>query len=692
MKLLVFVNVCCVATTMCASFAYSQENIVTDKPQTIEKITVTGELLERTLFKTANSVEILDEEILRNRAGLNTLRDVLDSAANISVVTGTGKGPSVRGIDGTGAAENANAFFAGSRSRLSWQIDNRPASYSEVVFGDVGVFDLERIEVLRGSQSTLVGRNAIAGTVIVKTNDPTFNSEGAVQVATGNHQQSRRSAMINVPLIEDQVALRLSGDLYKRTSVVNYTAYEGVSNPAETEALTLRGKVLLTPDFAPKSKLLLTLSHTDYTSPNSEIIVQPFAEHVSNFPNQPVHNPKTTSVAADFETALSDTMRLTLNTSTTKFKFKRMAVPNSSNATIDTTDIIIEPRIYYTGDTGFSMVSGLYYYQADQDEYIEYWGGQNFEDKSNTFAAYSEGLMPLSHDFDLSFGLRYERDHHQRNGGDATGELVQISSDETYTALLPKIGINWQQTKTTSWGAQISRGYNAGGGGITFTFPIVNYEYDAEYVWTSELYGRQELLDGKLSLTQNIFYSNYKDMQLPFDLTPDDSRDEAFVVRNADRVNTSGIELGATLEITSDLNAFINLGLLNTKVSEYSDSGIEGNQLLTAPSVTSSIGLTWTHNNWSTSLVTRYTSGYFTDVNNRPDGKTDAYIIGNAKISYDFEHLRIYGSINNIGNVEKAVARYPGSAPEGSTEDDSAFDNAVLVQPRTFLIGLEARF
>lgn len=692
MKSLVYLSVCGVSMAMFCSPSYSQESTDKAKSEEIERITITGELIERPLYKTANSAEILDAEILRNRAGLDTLRNVLDASANISVVTGTGKAPTIRGIDGTGASENANAFFAGSRSRLSWQIDNRPASYNEVVFGDIGIFDLERIEVLKGAQSTLVGRNAIAGTVIIKTNDPSFDKEAVVQVAGGNYQQRRTSAMINTPILDDQVAFRLSGDLYKRESAVNYTGYEGAKNPGETEAISLRGKVLITPDFAPQSKLLLALSHTDYTSPNSEIIVKPYDEKLSNFPNQPVHNPKTTSVAVDFETELSDTLRFTLSTSTTKLKFKRIAAPNSSNATIETNDVVVEPRLYYTGDTGFSMVSGLYYYQADQDEFIEFFGGQNFKDKSSTIAAYTEGLTPLNDNVDLFFGLRYERDHHKRNGGDATGELVNITSDETYTAFLPKLGINWQQTKTASWGAQISRGYNAGGGGITFAFPIVNYEYDAEYVWTTELYGRQELFDGKLFLTENIFYSNYKDMQLPFDLTPNDSRDEAFVVRNADRVNTSGIELSAILSITSNLEAFLNIGLLNTKISEYPNSGIEGNHLLTAPSVTSSLGLSWTHDNWSTSFVTRYTNGYFTDVNNRANGKTDAYIIGDAKISYDFEHVRVYGSIKNIADVEKAVALYPGSAPEGSAEQDSAFDNAVLVQPRTFLIGLEARF
>lgn len=684
MKSLLYISILSAVASVTSFTIYSQEIIDQDKPKEIEKIIVTGELIERPLNKTANSADVLDEAVLRNRAGLATVRDVLDSTTNITVVTGTGKAPTVRGIDGTGAAENANAFFAGSRSRLSWQIDNRPASYNEVVFGDIGIFDLERIEVLRGAQSTLIGRNAIAGTVIVKTKDPIFDNEVVVQLATGNNEKQRSSAMVNIPIVDDQVAFRFSGDLYKKTSEVNYTSYEGANDPGVTEGISVRGKLLMTPDFAPQSKLLVTITHTNYTSPNSEIIVQPFEDKASNFPNQPVHNPKTTSATADFETELSDAMRFTFNTSTTKFEFKRIAAPNSSNATIDTREIIAEPRLYYQANSGFSIVSGLHYYQADQDEFIEFWGGQNFKDKSETIALYSEGVIPLTSEFDLSFGLRYEEDHHQRNGGDATGTLVKISSDETYTALLPKLGINWQQTETMSWGAQVSRGYNAGGGGITFAFPIVNYEYDAEYVWTSELYGRQELLDGKLFFTQNIFYSSYEDMQLPFDLTPDDSSDEAFVVRNADKVNTSGIELGANLSITESVDVFINIGLLNTEVTDYPNSAIEGNELLTAPSFTSNIGLSWEKNQWSTSLVASYTSGYFTDVNNRPGGKTDAYMIADAKVSYDFEYIRIFGSIKNIGNVDEAVARYPNSVADMST--------AVLVQPRSFLVGIEARF
>src|SRR3546814_19181893 len=88
-----------------------------------------------------------------------------------------------------------------------------------------------------------------------------------------------------------------------------------------------------------------------------------------------------------------------------------------------------------------------------------------------------------------------------------------------------------------------SRGYNGGGAGAALgATEATNYQYDPEYVWTYELYGRQELADGRLRLTANVFYADYKDYQLTFDRTPTDLADYDFVVDNADTVKTYGAE------------------------------------------------------------------------------------------------------------------------------------------------------
>lgn len=91
-------------------------------------IRVIGEMLSYTLQNSGNSVLVIEEEALDERKNLKTVRDVLMEVPNFTVITGTGKAPTVRGVDGTGPAENANAFFAGSRPRLNWQIDGRSAT------------------------------------------------------------------------------------------------------------------------------------------------------------------------------------------------------------------------------------------------------------------------------------------------------------------------------------------------------------------------------------------------------------------------------------------------------------------------------------------------------------------------------------------------------------------------------------
>ena len=657
-------------------------------PRSLEPVVVRAELLERRREQSGNSVEILDREALDARPALSSLRDVLDRVPNLTMVTGTGKAPTVRGVDGTGPAENANAFFAGSRPRLSWRIDGRPATYNEVVFGDLGVFDVERIEVLRGPQSTLVGRNAIAGTVAVSTRDPVFGREASVRLAGGDHAQRQVSGMLNLPLAGERVALRLVADWMRKESAVDYDPFPGVADPGRIEGLSLRGKLLVVPDTERDSRLLLNLSHGRYAGPNGEIVVRPFDERRSNFPQQPRHEPEHTSVAADYALQLAPEWELRLNAQAIDSGFTRTAVPGTSSATIDAREQVLEPQLRYTNGRT-QAVAGLYGYRARQQEYIEFLGGQHFDDDTDTLAAYAEGVVPLGERLDLSLGLRYERESRRRHGGDPAGAVVRIRSDRDYHALLPKAALNWQASADASWGFQASRGYNAGGGGIAFALPIVNYEYDQETAWTYELYGRQQFLQGRVRTSQNLFLSRYRDMQLPFDLTPDDSRDEAFVVRNAAAARTSGLELGVEAEVGRALALWGSFAWLHTRVTDFPGSGIEDNRLPAAPSFTASAGLSWTRGGWQLGLASRWSDGYYSDVNNRPRGRTDPYLVADAQLSYRIGRARWFVSAKNLFDTDKAVARYPGVAPAGSVLPDDAFDSAVLLQPRSILAGIQ---
>jgi outer membrane receptor protein involved in Fe transport len=660
----------------------------TEQPTVLEPIVISGEIVERSWLQTGTSVQVFDQKALETKAAVKTSRDVLEKTTNTMVPTGAAKAATIRGVDGTGPAENANAFFAGSRARLGMRIDGRPASYSEIVFGNSSLWDVEKVELLRGPQSTLMGRNAIAGTLAITTRDPTFDFNGDAQTSIGNHGGRRVSGMVNIPIVDDIIAARFAADWSTYHSSVNYQPYAGVDNPGDIESLVLRGKLLVRPDIGLDSTLRITAAHGSYEGPNGEIIVRPFDDRNSNYSEQPVHRPMTTSIGTQFELDLTENWRLEFDTSFTDFEFTRTTAPGGSAAGIDTREFTVEPRIRYKADNGFEVLGGLHVYAARQDEFIEFIATQNFDDTTNTIAVYGESVIPLNDALSLSFGARYEVEKHSRSGGDATGAIASIDSDRTFGAFLPKIDFNWHPDETQSYGVQVSRGYNAGGGGIAFgfpsPFPIIPYEYDAEYAWTYEIYGRQELMDGRLKLKENIFLSRYSDMQLPFDLTPLDTRDELFVVRNAESVVTYGAELGAEFELTDTLSLFGGIGILKTDVEKYPGSGIEGNQLFGAPNLTGNAGISWENEGWNVSVIARYTDSYFTDINNRPRGKTEPHVVADAQAGYEFGNMRIFGEVQNIFNTDTPIAFYPGAT--------SATDTAVFTQPRTFRVGVGMKF
>jgi outer membrane receptor protein involved in Fe transport len=288
----------------------------------------------------------------------------------------------------------------------------------------------------------------------------------------------------------------------------------------------------------------------------------------------------------------------------------------------------------------------------------------------------------LNEALDLIAGARYEEETHERHGGDNVS--VAISLDETYRAFLPKLGLAWHVTDSATVGGVVSRGYNGGGGGFTFDEVnelFTNYQYDPEYVVTYELYARRQIRDGRVLLTANVFYSDYKDMQLSYDLTPSNPTDFSFIVRNAPKAETYGAEVGANAALTQELSVYGSIGLLHAKITEYPGSGFQGNELPMSPSATASMGVAFNRDRWDASFNARYSTSYYSDVANNPRGNVDAYWLANAQLGYRWDQLRIYGSVNNLFDSGKAVAIFSGPTP--------AEDSATILTPRSYWLGAQ---
>lgn len=673
------------------AFAAQQNIAASDKADTAEPklstVIVIADKIGRSIMNTPTSIAVLDADDLANRAGLNTSKDILANVPNI-IFVGTGNiAPTIRGVDTTGASQGGDAFIAGSRSRLNMQIDGRPASYNEIVFADSALWDVQQVEVLRGAQSTLQGRNAIAGTIATKTNDPTFVPEGALRFAGGNYDQLRASAMASVPLVDDTLALRVSADWFKRTSFVDgWEGFPTVDDPRDFKGINARAKLLFVPQSIPEWKTLFTLNHSDYTGPQTETVDRPFSDRNTSYLYEPVFQPKTKSAILDTSYALNETLSLEGLATATDLDIRRKAQPGDGIAQIDGREYLIEPRLRFQSDTLGNGVAGIHTFRTHQDESLDIIGGLAFRDRVDTVALFGESTVPLNNTFDLIVGARYEEERHDRSGGNPDHSVV-VELDETYRVFLPKLGVSWHLDPQTTVGALISRGYNGGGAGAAYdenTFITTNYQYDPEYVWTYELFGRKQIADGRVQLTANIFYSDYKDMQLTYDLTPADTADYSYVVTNADKVKTWGAEFGGTWLAAPGWELYANVGLLKTDIASYSGSGYQGNELPHAPVASFSGGVSWNSESWDANLNARFADSYYSDISNQPRGEVDPYWVANAQLGYTIGKVRLYGQVQNLFDSDKPIDVFAGST--------RADDAANVLAPRTYTAGVEAKF
>ena len=657
--------------SLCLMSAYSFSTHAEESQQTtvLDEITVTGEKFERSQSSTGSSTTVVTGDQFKREANLLSATQLLKRDVNI-LDTGLGNDlPTVRGVDGSGPAVGAVAFFAGSRPRLNMQIDGRTSSYNELAFGTKSLWDMKQVEIYRGAQSYAQGRNAIAGAVVMTSNDPTQEWEGAAKLNMGNHRLAQTAALISGPVVKDELAFRLSVDHQQRETAVDLPHYDPVGNPRWFKATNTRAKLLWTPSALPDLYSRLTFNHLNARAPQSETELQPNSPRYT--PERPVFQTRSASTIWDIGYQLSEHWKWENKLVYTHFihdrkttsPFNTALPPNRRGvpARVDGNEFQIEPIVKYESEK-YRGLFGLFYFNAKQDESVTMLNGRiartpittNFNDKTKTKAAFGEITFTPDIPFELTLSARYEQEHHQRKGKSA---MFSINRDKKYNVFLPKADIAWKINDDQRLGFKVGKGYNPGGAGVTFGVPYTSYEYDAEYVWNYELYHRWTSTDKRLRINSNLFYNDYKDMQLPFTLGPN-----SIVIRNADKVVTYGAEINTEWQATEKLALNAGIGVLKTDIKRYPNSGIEGNKLARAPSFSGKVGANYRlldHLEIGTNYS--YNSSYYSTADNLANGKVGHYDQLDVYLAYDFKHARITLYADNVLNSRKDILLVPRS-------------------------------
>jgi len=633
-----------------------------ESTEPIEKITVYGEKIERSLKDTTSSVSVIDKDSL-DSGQYQSVSDALSEIPNVVVLTGSV--PDIRGVSGNGSASGFNSFTGGARARVSTLVDGVAEPFVADLTGDTGLWDIQQVEVFRGPQSTINGRNSIGGTVFIKTEDPTFDWRGAARLGYRDQNNYVDSAvMVSGPILDDELAFRLSGQNVTGETYNKGLVYE--TNPAPFDLNELitnrwRGKFLWQPSAIEELKVLYSFSYNDekgdsgrnYFSGDDPWAYRPILQRY-------IETESTThSVKVDYDLGSGRALDLVVAYMDYDWGSKSYEALVTAQQYVDMKDKSYTVDGKYSfglNDRDFNGFIGLAYYERSQDFGSTGSSVYTGDDSSSSVSIYGELTYGLAESLWLTVGGRVMRDEQKRNFSMLyRGTQLEEKLDNDSTITLPKLVLQYAITDNTTLAASARRGYNSGGGALSLA-ESEYYYYDEEFVDTYELSARSMFLGGNVNLSANLFYNDFDGYQ---------ASNQARKITNVDKAVTYGIETELSAMLTANWQVIAGVGLLDSEIKKVDSSygDIVGNQLNSAPHVTANLGVKyWLNDAFSVGVSGNYVGEYFADIDNTESRIAGDYVVARLSVDYQKDNWRISGFINNMFDEQAMTVNEPPSA------------------------------
>lgn len=647
------------------------------------EIIVRGENVERTLQQTASSVVVLREA----DAGESSVVETLNGIGNV-VYTSTVGAPIIRGQDAQGANGGA-AIYGGTVARATINLDGHYQNFYELALGGTSVWDVDSIEVYRGPQNTSQGANSIAGAIVVSTKDPTFEPEGSFLLEAGSFDKRRGSVAASGPLIEDELAARVSLDYWERDSYIDYNGASYVPGDTDLgfESLSARGKLLWTPKSVPDLDMLLTYSHTEGNRPQFESASAPYDQLENPTASVPSWEQRTDTGLLDIDFEFSDSISLSNVVRYSVQDIERsVSVVGAGNGTVDQKSLSNESLLHFGGEGAITGFVGFFAEKVNSDDVLYFRGISDFDDEKIHLGLFGEATFKFAERWSLIAGVRGQQDELKREGSSSFANGT-LDYDKTYSAILPKVSLAFDVTPDATVGVLVNKGYNHGG--INLSFANRAYiPFEDETVWNYELFVRAGLFDQRVMVNGNVFFADYTDSQR---LVPDYIGDLPYgqTVVNADEAEAIGLEVDVTWNVSDSLRFTANAALLETEVGKFTvpaGTAYVGNEFKNSPGQMFGASVDWdVLPRLKVKANVRYTDGYHSDDENLPAFEVEDYTIANLSVVFEAtDAIEIYAYANNVTDEYSPTSLYTDRSVGGIV--------ANLADPRAFGVGVRGTF
>jgi iron complex outermembrane recepter protein len=645
---------------------------VSESIDTLADVTVKGEKIERKLSETYSSVAVATAEDIRTHAD-QSLTEIMARTPGVYTQSRNEtwgiRGVPVTGFDDQGPLSLNNA--------VSVFVDGALQTSSMVTYSPLSTWDMKQVEIYRGSQSTVQGRNALAGAVIMQTNDPEFKNALSVQGNAGNYHQQGGAVMANGVLVPDVLAGRLAVNVQNEDG---YIKNSFLDNDADRRrSFNARGKLLLL--AGEKTEALLTLAHTDYRAGSNgvtQINNQPQYYRLAQ--NTAAHdNVQQNEATLKLTYQVSQPWLLTSITSGTDASYQSLLDFDQRTNASQEADRHHQTRLFsqefratYQGES-IKAHAGVYYGSSqvkfnDELRIVGLGSVLLSQGKSQirNHAIFGEINWDLDEHWQAIAGLRYDREKNKASVDyplDILGfsPVTEADQQKSFGALLPKGGINYIWSPTQRTGFVVQRGYR--GGGVNMRVPSDHKPYDAEFTTTYEFSYRGSWPEYGLKTFANLYYTDWKNQQV----RQLDTVTNSLYVSNAARSRMRGLEMSAEYAISSEWQVIAGAAYNHTEYLDFINSDgldMRGKQFIMAPRTKVNLGLNYRlGNQWLFNVDTVYQDSSPSVYLPTETRRNDSIVLVNANASYRLNPRttvnafvrnlfdREYITNNSVGNV-----------------------------------------
>jgi iron complex outermembrane recepter protein len=631
-----------VAAAMAGMPAQAQN--ATPVSEELEEVLVTARRRSESFRDVPMTVNVFTADTIE-AAGIDRPADFIARVPNMTLVETQNAGNAFVVIRGISQARNSEPSVA---VLVDGVLETNPAEFNQELF------DIEQIEVLKGPQGAVYGRNAIGGAIIITTKEPGDEFEGRVKLGYGNENSMRAQAGISGPLGET-FGYRASVSYYDTDGFLPSTFLGGKADPVES--LSARLRLDFEPSETFSGDMRLSYENLDtrgfYFVIPRDVEANPFA----TFTTPPNANDVTSPIQVD-QTGIDERDLLT---GALRLNFEMGGGTLTSVSAYNSTEEIITGDAYDFRPAANSIFNVLLGFDLNQSQFLdlESWSqelrfasdeegslrwilggyfvhtdrfistGNMVDDGTGVFPVYHEPrlsgnnpsatfladtqdndawavfgdvVIELDEQFELNFAVRYDVDERENTTNTPPAFLPDPSAStgevrtETFSETQPKLTFRYKPNEDMTFYGGWSRGFRSGG----FNQTGVGAVADA-----SGIAGVNDIFQAEVADTWEVgFKGQFLDRRLNIGVSLFDTESTngyffVFLAANSTQnlgnldADYQGAEFEISARLTDNLELFGSAGWTDSKITGMEDPSVIGNNAPLVSDVTYNLGAQW---------------------------------------------------------------------------------------------------